>query len=475
MKSNVSSWWVGSQAARTSLILLVVIALSQLISSVVWYKHSYLKEEQSLVNSANALSLSAASTIRYFNDLPEDYRHLALNQLRNMGGAKFFVSLNDHAIKIKDIPSSERKEVVVAEVKRIFRHELDYHVEVRASFTLRHDLRVFNEELPIDDLPFQWGHYSMASGEQSTPILVIQAKISSGAWFYVAAPFSQLDAEYLSSQQIFTLILSTILLLLVTWVFFRREMQPIKHLAVAAEKISRQEDNIPLVPISGSRELRSAVTAFNQMHLKVNNFIRDREQLFSAISHDLKTPIACLKLRTEMLDDDREREKFSRIIGDLDLLVKGALQCMKETDIHEDIEPVDLISLIQHCQELYPEGDSLINIQTHNHPSVMGKPLALKRCLLNVIDNGIKYGHRVDVQLIESTQSVDVIVEDHGQGIGNVAVEDLFKPYFRANTEMEGTGLGLTISRSIIRGHGGELIVSKAEAGGLRVVVSFVK
>jgi signal transduction histidine kinase len=105
----------------------------------------------------------------------------------------------------------------------------------------------------------------------------------------------------------------------------------------------------------------------------------------------------------------------------------------------------------------------------------MGKPLALKRCLLNVIDNGIKYGHRVDVQLIESTQSVDVIVEDHGQGIGNVAVEDLFKPYFRANTEMEGTGLGLTISRSIIRGHGGELIVSKAEAGGLRVVVSFVK
>jgi len=475
MTRNWPFAWVGSQASRTILILLGVIVVSQFVSSLIWYKQSYLKQEQLIVNYANSLALSAASTIRYFNDLPEDYRHLALNQLRNMGGAKFFVSLNDHYIDNSEYPNTSRTLLVTNEVERIFKNEIDYQGVVSATFTNRDNLRVFNEEIPIHELPFQWEHYGMSSGDAQAPILVIQVQISSGAWFYLAAPFTPLDSNYFNTQQVVTLILSTLLLILVTWVFIKREIQPIKDLAKAADKLSRQEDNISPVPVRGSRELRSAVTAFNQMHLKVNSFIRDRERLFSAISHDLKTPIACLKLRTEMLDNDRERENFSRIIGDLDLLVKGALQCMKETDIHEEIEPIDITNLIEHCQAIYPKGDTVISIQTAGLPHVMGKPLALKRCFLNLIDNGVKYGENVDVLISDSEKQVTVSIKDHGQGIGDVTIDELFKPYYRAAEHVEGSGLGLTISRSIVKAHGGELTIDQLETGGLKVEVRFAK
>lgn len=135
------------------------------------------------------------------------------------------------------------------------------------------------------------------------------------------------------------------------------------------------------------------------MQRRISSHLHERDLLFSAMSHDLKTPLACLKLRTEMLDDAEVRDKFAAHLDEMELMVKGALQCMKETHIHEEIEALDLMGMLRRCGELHNHDELRMTLQGPSILMLVGKPLAIKRCLQNIIDNGIKYGERLSVQV----------------------------------------------------------------------------
>ncbi|MGF1909289.1 ATP-binding protein [Vibrio kasasachensis] len=465
-----------SLAMRTSLFLLCVIILAQFLAGLIWYQHSSEKDKEGLTTTVNSLALSAASTISFFQTLPPEYRHLVLNQLRNMGGTRFFVSLNNHQIPVSPLPSSDRKTMVIDEVEGVLSNELQDAPNIQVEFTRRDKLKVFNKELSIDELPMLWGHYSLSYGDLNPPILVIQVEVDKNAWFYLAAvlpaPYINLETSYFEVREWFTFVLSALLLLICTWCVVQREIRPIRQLAKAATLMSSRL-KVPEVKEEGSAELQAAVHAFNKMNRRIDSHIKDREMLFGSISHDLKTPIACLKLRAEMLDDDTDRERFTRIANDLDLLVKGALQCIKETDIHEDIEPIDLEQLVSHvASAVDPKGD---NITIHNSrvSRYAGKPLAIKRCIQNLVDNGVKYGGKVDLYLQETLEAVTIKVEDHGTSIDPYTLDKLIQPYYRGHNDQEGNGLGLTISQSIIKAHGGQLSLDITERGGLCATLEF--
>ncbi|OLQ92949.1 two-component sensor histidine kinase [Vibrio panuliri] len=465
-----------SLAMRTSLFLLCVIIIAQIIAGLIWYQHSSERDEQGLKTTVNSLALSAASTISFFQTLPPEYRHLVLNQLRNMGGTRFFVSLNNHQIPVAPLPDSERKSMVIDEVQNVLHNELQDAPVIQVEFTRRDKLKVFNKELPIDELPMLWGHYSLSYGDLNPPILVIQVKVDQQAWFYLAAvlpaPYITLETNYFEIREWFTMLLSALLLLICTWFVVKREIRPIKQLAKAATLMSSRL-KVPEVKEEGSVELRAAVHAFNKMNRRIDSHIKDREMLFGAISHDLKTPIACLKLRAEMLDDDTDRERFMRIANDLDLMVKGALQCIKETDIHEDIEPIDLEQLIAHiASSIDPNGHN-IHIQASNVRPYAGKPLAIKRCIQNLVDNAIKYGSKAEIYLEENAEAVMVRIEDHGTNLDPNTLEKLVQPYYRGESSQEGNGLGLTISQSIVKAHGGHLSLETTRQGGLSATLTF--
>ncbi|EGU46299.1 signal transduction histidine kinase [Vibrio ichthyoenteri ATCC 700023] len=473
--------WSNSLAMRTSLFLLCVIILAQFLAGLIWYQHSSEKDQQGLKTTVNSLALSAASTISFFQTLPPEYRHLVLNQLRNMGGTRFFVSLNNHQIPVAPLPDSARKTMVISEVESVLHNELQDAPTIEVEFTRRDKLKVFNKELPIDELPLLWGHYSLSYGDLNPPILVMQVKVDQHAWFYLAAvlpaPYINLETSYFDIREWFTLFLSALVLLICTWVVVQREIRPIRRLAKAATLMSSRL-NVPEVKEEGSAELKAAVHAFNKMNRRINSHIKDREMLFGSISHDLKTPIACLKLRAEMLDDDIERERFSRIANDLDLMVKGALQCIKETDIHEDIEPIDLQQLVAHiAAAIDPKGERIL-LKGGSIAPYAGKPLAIKRCIQNLIDNAVKYGDKAEVTLEESAENLTVRIADQGTSLEPKnsdpnALDQLFQPYFRGHTDQEGNGLGLTISQSIAKAHGGQLSLSVTERGGLCATLTF--
>ena len=132
----------------------------------------------------------------------------------------------------------------------------------------------------------------------------------------------------------------------------------------------------------GGREVVEVARAFNAMRERISRYLTERSQLFSAISHDLRTPITRLRLRVELLDDESLQTKFGRDLDDLELLVKGALQCVKDTDIHENIEPVDLNHLLHCLVEPYlaPAGNGSVTLDGQASSAYPGKPLALRRC-----------------------------------------------------------------------------------------------
>ncbi|EQL90804.1 HAMP domain protein [Vibrio parahaemolyticus VP250] len=458
------------------MFLLLVIILAQVLSGIIWYQHASERDKEGLTTTVKSLALSASSTIAFFQTLPSEYRHLVLNQLRNMGGTRFFVSLNNHQIDVDPLPESERKTLVINQVREVLESELSGIPNIEVEFTQRDKLKVFNNELPIDELPLLWAHYSLSFGDLNPPILVMQVEVAQNEWFYLAAvlpaPYINLETNYFELRQWLTLLLSALMLLLCTWFIVRKEIQPIRELAKAATLMSSRLD-VPEVSERGSNELKAAVRAFNKMNRRIDSHIKDREMLFSAISHDLKTPIACLKLRAEMLDDDADRERFIRLSNDLDLMVKGALQCIKETDIHEEIEPINFTQLIQHISSNIADAPDTIRIHGEIRTHFAGKPLAIKRCIQNLVDNALKYGHQADITLSESPESIQIEIEDHGDGVDDLLLEKLCQPYFRASNDKEGSGLGLTISQSIAKAHGGNLLLSHSQFGGLCATLIF--
>ncbi|HAS6347310.1 ATP-binding protein [Vibrio sp. IRLE0018] len=467
---------LNSLATRTSLFLLLVIISAQLFAGIIWYQHASERDKAGLLTTVRSLALSASSTISFFSTLPSEYRHLVLNQLRNMGGTRFFVSLNNHPIYVRPLPDSQRKTLVIEEVKSVLNAELQGSPNTLVEFTRRDDLRVFNNELPIDELPMLWAHYSLSLGDLNPPILVMQIEVEQNEWFYLAAvlpaPYVNLETHYFDLREWFTLLLSALLLLICTWFVVRREIRPIRQLAKAATLMSSRL-KVPKVKEEGSTELRAAIRAFNKMNARIDSHIKDREMLFSAISHDLKTPIACLKLRADMLDDELERARFSKIANDLDLMVKGALQCIKETDIHEEIESVDLTKLVEHIASGLDPHNTRITLNSTTDICISGKPLALKRALQNLIDNALKYGKRAHVQLENQDDRVQIMVTDEGTNLRPEQLEKLCEPYYRASERVEGNGLGLTISSSIIKAHGGELNLTLTSQNGLCATLSF--
>ncbi|HBP2685442.1 TPA: hypothetical protein L5X86_005694 [Pseudomonas aeruginosa] len=218
----------------------------------------------------------------------------------------------------------------------------------------------------------------------------------------------------------------------------------------------------------GASELVEVARAFNTMHERIDRYLNERGQLFSAISHDLRTPITRLRLRVELLEDERLQEKFGRDLDELELLVKGALQCVKDTDIHENVEPVDLNLLLQHIAEPYL-ADGRVEVVGRAAEPYPGKPLALKRCIGNLLDNALKYGERARLSLEDGPEAVVLHVDDDGPGVPEQRLEQIFEPRFRLSPRGQGYGLGLGIARNIAHTHGGEVSLQNRREGGLRV------
>ncbi len=466
-----------SLLGRMLLLTLLVVLLAQALSSLIWVSQLRATQLEGLVTSARSLAHSMSASVSYFRSLPLAYRPMVLDQLRSMGGTRFVVSLNDRPLDMRVLDLTPRKAAVVHAVDEVLRERLGSQMDISVQFVSPQDLRIFNTGLSLDELPRSWAHYSLTLEPVNPPVLVTQIRLGEGEWLYIASllpePYTSLEEEGLPTQQWWFILLTSSFLLLFIGLLVHWQSRPLKRLARAARELSLgAEPEEPEVEGGGS-EVIEVSRAFTAMRGRISRYLTERSQLFSAISHDLRTPITRLRLRVELLEDDPLAAKFTRDLDELELLVKGALQCVKDTDIHENIEPVDLNHVLDCLIEPFvaPEGNGRVTLHGGAWKPYPGKPLALKRCMGNLIDNALKYGERAHLHVEDNALAFILHVDDEGPGVPAPRLEKVFEPHFRLSGNQHGYGLGLGIARNIAHSHGGEVSLQNLPERGLRVTL----
>jgi signal transduction histidine kinase len=306
------------------------------------------------------------------------------------------------------------------------------------------------------------------------PVLQVALQLDDSSWLNFAAPFVEAPEGFSAASLLLLGLAACVVVALSVWAV-RRLTAPLGTLARAAEQLGCDVNAAPL-PESGARELRQATHAFNLMQARLQRFVHDRVQMTAAISHDLRTPITRLRLRAEFVDDEEQRRRMLSDLDDMEAMIDSTLAFAREEASTEAMANVDLVSLVESVCEDRPAvalelGDSVESRLLH-----VCRPLAIRRCLANIVDNAVKYGRRARVRLDATPSSVILAVDDDGPGIPQADQERVFAPFERLdssrNAESGGTGLGLSIARTIARAHGGEVTIANRSPGGLRVTIA---
>ena len=250
---------------------------------------------------------------------------------------------------------------------------------------------------------------------------------------------------------------------------------PLSALAKAAEKLGRDIDRPPLAE-SGPLEVRRAASAFNLMQQRLSRFLADRTRVLTAMSHDLKTPLTRLRLRMETVNDPVLRAKIERDLNEMQSMVTQTLDYMRDSSRSEVAQQVDLMALLETLQIDFRDTGHEVEIKGAVAQPYLGRPLALRRCLANLVENAIRYGGHAMIEVEDAPKQIVVRVIDDGPGIPEQELEHAFEPFYRGESsrsrETGGTGLGLGIARNIARAHGGELVLKNRPAGGLEAMLT---
>ncbi|NHZ47925.1 ATP-binding protein, partial [Nitratidesulfovibrio liaohensis] len=271
--------------------------------------------------------------------------------------------------------------------------------------------------------------------------------------------------------------------------------RPLRMLADAADEFGAGLVRAPL-PERGPLEIRRAAQAFNRMQDRIRQFVDERGRLLAAISHDLRTPVTRMRLRADQVEPPELRERFLTDLDEIRDLLSTTIDFVRSTDSREATAPVDVTALLESLAE-----DCLdLHIDQADHPGQAGQPphpplritlhgtaegrpthiqaqpLALKRCLSNLLENAARYGGgQVDVEVRDTGDTLTVAIRDRGPGLPEHCTDKVFEPFFRVehsrNRQTGGSGLGLSIARNIARQHGGDITLTNRDGGGLEALL----
>ena len=276
-----------------------------------------------------------------------------------------------------------------------------------------------------------------------------------------------------SSARIFALWITVpaIIMVLISLIFLKNQTRPITNLAKVAERFGKGEEIEEFKP-SGAAEIRQAGYEFDKMRKRIVRHLNQRSEMLSGISHDLRTPLTRMKLQTSFIKDKEIASKLADDINEMEKMLNEYLQFTSSTFLEKN-EEFDLSDLVNEIIKKYNNSNIISTISLNI--LINGKKNLIKRCINNLIDNAIKYGDRVNIELNKSASHIFIKVEDNGPGVPEKEYENVFKPFYkidkgRADAKAS-VGLGLSIASDIIRSHGGNIRLDKSSMNGLEVKI----
>ncbi|MDQ0016976.1 signal transduction histidine kinase [Variovorax boronicumulans] len=274
-----------------------------------------------------------------------------------------------------------------------------------------------------------------------------------------------------SSWVMWLLAIQLLVLAVCAWFAVRLVTRPLADLAAAADDLGPDLKPQKLAE-EGPTEVAHAARAFNAMQQRIGGYMAERVEILAAISHDLQTPITRMRLRTEMMDDEHDRGKFRQDLDAMHSLVREGVTYART--LHGATEPplrMDADALLESMQADYEDAGKTVHLEGRVGAPIVGRPNAMRRIVMNLIDNALIFGSDVRVRVKAGEGQLSIAVVDNGPGIPPDELDAVLKPFYRVessrNRSTGGTGLGLAIAHQLAMAMGAELKLQNRPEGGL--------
>ncbi|WP_244647156.1 sensor histidine kinase [Sphingomonas sp. CFBP 13728] len=310
-------------------------------------------------------------------------------------------------------------------------------------------------------------------GDRDGTALLIAVEQPGRGWLTVTAPWPQPGSRLLIALLTQTAILYIIVLLPVLWIV-RRLSRPLRNLRFAAERFRPGEPGTPM-PAEGPDDVAALITAFNALRLRVTGMLDEKDRMLGAIGHDLRTPLAALRVRIESVEDDTDRARMIDTVAEMNRTLDDILSLARLGRPSEPLTDVDLAALVDAVVEDFRDIGSDVSFVETERLRMHLRPSLIRRAVRNLIENAIKYGVSAEVRVEAGAKTVAIVVADQGPGIPEDRMGDVFDAFTRLessrNRETGGIGLGLALARAIVREAGGEIRLVNRAAGGLDAII----
>jgi signal transduction histidine kinase len=442
------SWLWDTIAGRTLLVLVAGLALSVALSQFL-YHHSLERalRESDAAQLAEKLVVLDQTLTRLNSDQRDDAAHA-------LAGGPIDLHWSPDPLAIptgaSDVTTDRLREILKSKLQRLSDDDLLIGVGQKDASDL---------------------HASQQHGIDH--VTLISMALSDGSWVNMSvaqvAQTSLLAPTLLPAVLLLAFCIVALAALMGRWL-----TKPLVQVADGARQLFAGQENV-LVSAGGTREVRELATAFNDMQTRIKRLIDDRTNMLAAVSHDLRTPLTRLRLRAEALGDEPTRQSVLSDLADMEGMLDATLAFLRGDRSDEPVEMLDLGALLQSIVNDCEDAGGIASLRTVGQLTVRGRLLALKRAFTNLIQNAIRHGGSAEISARAAADDIEVNIEDRGPGISPDKLESVFEPFITLDgvrgQKAGGHGLGLSIARSHLQLHGGEVSLSNRAGGGLSVRV----
>lgn len=420
---------------RSLLIIILPIILVQIVSTTVFYSRH-------IEQITRRLSGALAGEVAVMADLRErDLDPALLKDLRDLVRYRLWVHVEfiEDGILANDPPQKD------SPLSRILSREMSERV--RRPFRI--DLESMQEDV------------------------LIQVQLHNGVLEVVTT--KKRLVSHTSYVVVLWMIGSSLVFFAVAIIFMRNQIRPIRRLAIAADRFGKGLETPGFKP-EGAAEVRQASSAFLRMRDRLKRQMDQRTEMLAGVSHDLRTPLTRMRLQLAMMpSSDPAVTDLSDDIVDMERMLNGYLAFARGEGAEEPAE-TDLSQMLEDLVSAERRSGTSVAMTASETALLVVRPMALRRSIANLLANAGRYAERVVVGMKQSGSVISITIDDDGPGIPIERREDVFRPFFRLdasrNPDTGGTGLGLTIARDIVRGHGGEIELGESPIGGLRTLIT---
>ncbi|QFT76583.1 HAMP domain-containing sensor histidine kinase [Erythrobacter sp. THAF29] len=463
-----------SLLGQVMLVLAIGLLMAQVISAVLLYRASEDRRETAIVSSM-AFRLIAEGS----RSAERAERRARLESLRREaiergedprpGGGRPFARRMRLGVERSETSPIAENEPRLASLEQGLRDVLSAQDLVVGDIAVTR--RLAGNDPYVQDLIERRPRMRTPGWEERQILVASVERTDQPGWLTVRIPEPRRPPGGLAMLVLQTLVTFVVLVLLL-YLVLRRITRPLALLTERLSDFSRRPDQAVRIAESGPADTRRLIAAHNAMESRIAALLDEKDVMLGAIGHDLKTPLAALRVRIESVPDEVQRERMAESIEDITATLDDILTLARIGRSHGDEEPVDLGALALGVVEEFEDLDQPVTIDDPPRLPATVHVTWLKRALRNLVGNAVRYGGTAEVTVERNGDEALIVVADRGPGIPADRIADMFEPFTRGeasrNRATGGAGLGLTLARAIAEQHGGSLTLQNREGGGLR-------